>query len=369
MRPGKFGGGFLNGGTLSLPKIKRNFDAHAQTPHIRHFVALQILDVDAEIGIKILSRGRQSVLRTVDHPLLTFDFGTVFQGGLIKAFERERQLDTDKLASLKRLLETSLGQKPRLMMRRLKEHELRDLPPIRHCPLSRAMPPPQRAAYEQAVRSARTADSPGAVLSALQQLRSISLHPEPDAAVSDEAFILLSARLAETVRVLDECAARHESVLVFLDHLDMQARLAGLIQRRYGLARAPEIINGTVAGHRRQAFVDAFQKGEGFDVMILSPRAGGVGLTLTRANHVIHLSRWWNPAVEDQCTGRVYRIGQSRDVQVHLPLATLDGSASFDQNLDQLIARKRRLMHDALVPPEATAAADQDELFRSTVGT
>jgi SNF2 family DNA or RNA helicase len=101
--------------------------------------------------------------------------------------------------------------------------------------------------------------------------------------------------------------------------------------------------------------------------MVLSPRAGGVGLTLTRANHVIHLSRWWNPAVEDQCTGRVVRIGQVRDVEVHIPMAMLpDGKASFDQNLHALLNRKRRLMRDALLPPSATEA-DRDELFRATI--
>jgi hypothetical protein len=60
-----------------------------------------------------------------------------------------------------------------------------------------------------------------------------------------------------------------------------------------------------------------------FDVMILSARPGGVGLTLTRANHILDLSRWWNPAVEDQCNGRALRIGQTRLVTVHVPLATL----------------------------------------------
>jgi hypothetical protein len=102
--------------------------------------------------------------------------------------------------------------------------------------------------------------------------------------------------------------------------------------------------------------VDQFQASEaGFGVMILSPRAGGVGLTLTRATHVIHLSRWWNPAVEDQCNGRALRIGQTRAVTVHIPIATLpQGGRSFDQNLNALLQRKRYLMHEALLPPEAT---------------
>ena len=113
-------------------------------------------------------------------------------------------------------------------------------------------------------------------------------------------------------------------------------------------------INGSVAGAARQARINRFQAAaDGFDVMLLSPRAGGVGLTLTRANHVIHLGRWWNPAVEDQSTARVHRIGQMKPVTVHLSLAILaDGRRSFDENLHALLERKRLLMWNALLPPE-----------------
>ena len=131
----------------------------------------------------------------------------------------------------------------------------------------------------------------------------------------------------------------------------MQARLAGLIQRRYHLPVSPMIINGAVPGERRQAYVNRFQAHQGvFDAMILSPRAGGVGLTLTSANHVIHLERWWNPAVEDQCTGRVLRIGQTRPVSVHIPLAVCESGRSFDENLHALLQRKRELFRDTLMP-------------------
>ncbi|KPF75241.1 hypothetical protein IP78_13775 [Brevundimonas sp. AAP58] len=95
-----------------------------------------------------------------------------------------------------------------------------------------------------------------------------------------------------------------------------------------------------------------------FDVMILSPKAGGVGLTITEANHVIHLSRWWNPAVEDQATDRVFRIGQRRDVHVHLPMAVHPDPAiresSFDLRLNALIDRKRKLTRDLFLPPDAS---------------
>ena len=160
-------------------------------------------------------------------------------------------------------------------------------------------------------------------------------------------------------------------MLLFVDDLGIQARLTGLLQRRYGLSAAPMVINGTVAGSSRQARVDRFQTAaDRFDVMILSPRAGGVGLTLTRANHVIHLSRWWNPAVEDQCNGRALRIGQTRQVTVHIPLATLSSSRgrSFDQNLHALLERKRRLMHEALLPPEATESERKQLLEESLAG-
>jgi hypothetical protein len=174
--------------------------------------------------------------------------------------------------------------------------------------------------------------------------------------------------MSAAFEALDLIASRNDRALVFIDDLDLQARLSGVIQRRYSLPTPPMIINGRVDGAVRQARVDKFQIGpDEFEVMILSPRAGGVGLTLTRANHVIHLSRWWNPAVEDQCTGRVVRIGQVRDVEVHIPMAMLpDGKASFDQNLHALLNRKRRLMRDALLPPSATEA-DRDELFRATI--
>ncbi len=282
----------------------------------------------------------------------------------------ERDLDTEKLQRLKSTLERQLGGRPSIMLRRLKEDRLPELPDASVRPVKREMPAAQREAYDAAIAGARGADRPGVMLEALQKLRAVSLHPNPEASSPDEAFIATSARLSVAIEALDEIAASSEKALIFLEDLDLQAKLAGLLQRRYGMRSPPALINGTVDGGKRQTRVDAFQaSGDGFDAMILSPRAGGVGLTLTRANHVIHLSRWWNPAVEDQCNGRVHRIGQTKPVAVHLPLATLGGAAaSFDENLDALLTRKRKLMRDTLIPPEATMDQDRDELFKATVG-
>ena len=95
----------------------------------------------------------------------------------------------------------------------------------------------------------------------------------------------------------------------------------------------------------RRWWTSSSQKHRIFDVLILSPRAGGVGLTLTAANNVIHLSRWWNPAVEDQCTDRVYRIGQDQVVNVYYPMAIHPHykESSFDELLNTLLLRKREL--------------------------
>ena len=162
-----------------------------------------------------------------------------------------------------------------------------------------------------------------------------------------------------TLETLDEVARKCERALIFVDDLELMARLAGLLQRRYRLEFAPMTISGKVPGAARQARVDRFQDGpDGFDVMLLPPRAGGVGLTLTRANHVIHLARWWNPAVEDQCTGRVLRIGQVKPVTITIPLATLPGGRrSFDENLHTLLERKR--LSDAAGAHATRGASDE----------
>jgi hypothetical protein len=280
----------------------------------------------------------------------------------------EAQADIQRLRQLKAQLDQSRGGRPPLLLRRLKEDQLPDLPSLQQNVVEAPMPGRQLAAYRAVIDGARNARRRGAVLEALQALRRVCLHPGAEDGETDDDFIAASARTAACMRMLQDIAAKQEAALVFLDDLNLMARLAGIIQRRFGLPATPMVINGKVAGHVRQARVDRFQAApDGFDVMLLSPRAAGVGLTLTRANHVIHLARWWNPAVEDQCTGRALRIGQTRPVSMHLPLAVIPGNdASFDMNLHRLLARKRQLMRDALAPP-AESDADRDQLLEETM--
>jgi hypothetical protein len=190
------------------------------------------------------------------------------------------------------------------------------------------------------------------MLAVVQQLREISLHPMQPGEAQPVEYISASSRFLSLFTILDDVKSKDEKALIFVDRNLVEAYLARLIQTRYSLNRLPSIINGEVAGAKRQSFVDAFQSRSGFDVMILSPKAGGVGLTLTAANHVIHLSRWWNPAVEDQSTDRAYRIGQRKPVHVYYLQATLDDrpSHSFDERLHGLLVKKRALSRDLLWP-------------------
>ena len=265
----------------------------------------------------------------------------------------------DDLEALKQLHEMLLAPRPDApapMLRRMKADELDGLPEKKIHIRKRQMPDEQARIYADIVTRAKEPDS-GPMLETLHSLRGVSLHPiwPPAGEIEDQkSFINQSARLTETFLILDEIAVQKEKALIFLESLDLQEHLALMIKTRYGLKRRPMQINGEVGGEKRQALVDQFQAQRGsFDVMILSPRAGGVGLTLTSANHVIHLSRWWNPAVEDQCTDRVYRIGQDRTVHVYYPMAVhpLFGESSFDALLNALLTRKRDLSRRMLLPP------------------
>ncbi|WFU42741.1 SNF2-related protein [Bradyrhizobium sp. CB82] len=285
--------------------------------------------------------------------------------GDLKDFSKRYSPDDDEaMVTLHKALLSSDSETPSAMLRRLKSEELEGLPEKRIHVRRRAMPLDQARVYANVVNRAKDPAS-GPMLETLHLLRGVSLHPiwPPAGEIKDpKSFIEQSARLAETFSILDEIASRKEKALIFLESLELQEHLAPIIKSRYGLARRPMQINGEISGDKRQAFVDQFQQQRGmFDVMILSPRAGGVGLTLTAANHVIHLSRWWNPAVEDQCTDRVYRIGQDRTVHIYYPMAIHPsyGDSSFDALLNALLARKRNLSARMLVPP-VNAKRDQD---------
>jgi SNF2 family DNA or RNA helicase len=292
--------------------------------------------------------------------------------GDLKSFSQSYR--PDDRASLERLRAELLdpqGVRPPAILRRFKGKELPGLPAKHEHPLPVDMPPAQAEAYRQVVERAKAGEGKS-MLETLHALRGISLHPVwPSFGTmqAPEAYIAQSARLAKTIELLDRIRGLGEKALVFVESLEMQDLLAELLQGRYRLRRRPLQIKGDVAGYNRQKAVRTFQAERGFDVMLLTPKAGGVGLTLTAANHVIHLSRWWNPAVEDQSTDRIYRIGQDREVHVYYPMAVhpLYRGSSFDEILHRLLERKRALARELLVPP-IDLERDGSELYEAVIG-
>jgi hypothetical protein len=308
-----------------------------------------------------------SIVNTVDRRSLS-----LIGAGSLKEFSGkfESSPTEEVLRELRMHLSEPEGRA--LMLRRMKHEILEGLPPKTEYKATAAMPPEQARLYAEAVARARGIRERGAMLKALHELRAISLHPwlMNDQEPADlTAFATASARVSQCFRFLREIQARGEKVLIFVDSKRMQKWLRIVMPTVFGLAAPPPCISGEVPGIRRQSMVDAFQGSPcGFAAMLLSPRAAGVGLTLTSANNVIHLDRWWNPAVEDQCTDRVYRIGQERSVQVSLPLAKHPdpriAENSFDLTLDRLMERKRGQSRD-LLDPSAISDQDANLLFRS----
>lgn len=262
--------------------------------------------------------------------------------------------DMENMAELHSRVFASNENHPPLGLRRLKSEVAKDLPSKSRFLHPRHMPDVQATSYDQAQQKL-SAGGPGAALRMLHHIRSVSVHPCPSEITTPDEFVAMSARLDATMEILACIKEQKERVLVFIEHREMQFRFAEIV-RHFLELESIDVINGDTPIPRRQEIVNRFQRhldyDDGFDMLILGPKSAGTGLTLTAATHVIHLSRWWNPAVEEQCNDRVHRIGQERPVQVHVPMAIHPrlGAQSFDCLLQSLMQRKRRLAEQALWP-------------------
>jgi hypothetical protein len=248
------------------------------------------------------------------------------------------------------------------MLRRIKEDHLPDLPSktiYRNNGVD--MPPVQREAYDGALHRHRTLlrGTKGSALTTIQALAAVSLHPSAPGDTpmrSDDGGLLESARMIAAIAVLDRIRDLDEKVIVFASNKKVQQRLSIWLGERYG--RFVPVVNGDTAAYvsdgssqdTRRGIIKGFEAADGFNLIIMSPLAVGVGLTVVGANHAIHLERHWNPAKEAQATDRIYRIGQRRPVHVYLPMALHPDRDSFDVNLDRLLQNKTNLKDAVLVP-------------------
>jgi superfamily II DNA or RNA helicase len=259
---------------------------------------------------------------------------------------------------------------PPVMLRRFKSSTLAGLPKKTEVPWREEMSAEQVRVYDAVVADQKAHRV--SALTALQALRAAAFHPDlriPSGPEDHRQLIDCSARFRVLFKVLDQASKAGERVLVFLDLHKGQRVLSELIRARYRLKEHPKVINGDTATKALNAIKSEFQEGRGFAVLLLGPRSAGFGLTLTAANHVVHLNRWWNPAVEDQCSDRVYRLGQDKDVFIHIPIAVHPAlkEASFDEVLDEMLARKRALISEIVVPT-AMGNEDWDEMYKRLIG-
>jgi uncharacterized Zn finger protein/superfamily II DNA or RNA helicase len=232
------------------------------------------------------------------------------------------------------------------MLRRLKSDKsvIADLPQKleqdQFCTLSRQ----QAALYETVVREglaviageSETFKRQGLVLQMILALKQVCNHPAhylKQGTADAEA----SGKVQRLLDLLDEIRAAQEKVLVFTQFREMGDLLQRLLRERLG--HEPLFLHGGVARAQRDRMVERFQNERSERVFLLSLKAGGTGLNLTAANHVVHFDLWWNPAVEAQATDRAYRIGQKRNVQVHRFVTR----GTFEERINEMMRSKREL--------------------------
>lgn len=256
------------------------------------------------------------------------------------------------------------------ILRRLKTDKrvIADLPEktevLAYCPLTRH----QAALYQRAVDDlAEQLDSAdgiqrrGIVLAQLMRLKQICNHPA-QATGNQDYRPDRSGKFARLAEMMEEIAARQERVLVFTQFREITEPLAEFLADCFG--RPGLVLHGGTGVKQRQELVNRFQAEEGPPFFVLSLKAGGTGLNLTAASHVVHFDRWWNPAIENQATDRAFRIGQKRNVLVHKFICR----GTVEERIDEMIRQKSRLAGEVIGEGQGAEALltemDNDTLLR-----
>lgn len=200
----------------------------------------------------------------------------------------------------------------------------------------------------------------GLILSSLMRFKQICNHPAQalgDGDYTEER----SGKFARLRELAEEIASRQEKVLIFTQFREMTAPLATFLATLFG--RPGLVLHGGTAVAARKKLVDRFQHEDGPPFFVLSLKAGGSGLNLTAASHVIHFDRWWNPAVENQATDRAFRIGQKKNVMVHKFIC----KGTVEEKIDALIAAKSGLATELLEGAETLLTEMNDEALLQMV--
>lgn len=232
---------------------------------------------------------------------------------------------------------------------------------LEYCPLS----PEQAALYEGLVQDTVEKmetlsgfEKKGLVLKMLSKLKQLCNHPalylkEPYS--SAEEILPRSQKFERIVTLAGEIAERGEQCLIFTQYIGMGHLLQQAINELHG--HEVPFLTGSMPKNQRDSLVNAFQQGK-FPIFILSLKAGGTGLNLTAATHVLHADRWWNPAVENQATDRAYRIGQTQFVHVH-KFVTI---GTIEEKIDSLLTQKQEMSEQFIQSSQWMTELSDNEL-------
>jgi SNF2 family DNA or RNA helicase len=215
---------------------------------------------------------------------------------------------------------------------------------------------------EEALQAAEGMQRKGLILSTLMKLKQICNHPrqflQDNSAFTPER----SHKLARLLAMLEEVIAEGESLLIFTQFTEIGAALQTYLAHALGCSTY--YLHGGTRRTQRERMIREFQDSDSQPAaFILSLKAGGVGITLTKANHVFHFDRWWNPAVEDQATDRAFRIGQNRNVFVH-KFVTL---GSLEERIDQMIEDKKKVAGSIVGSDESWLTELDNQSFKQLI--
>jgi SNF2 family DNA or RNA helicase len=259
-----------------------------------------------------------------------------------KSFETPIQKNNDQIQAgvLKKLVEP-------FILRRVKTDQsiIKDLPDKIEQKLYTNLTKEQATLYEVVVRDVEKQlnevegiQRKGLILSTLLKLKQICNHPRQFLQDGSDFTTERSHKLSRLSEMMEEVISEGESILIFTQFTEIGDALEKYIRQK--LHYNTYYIHGGTNRDKRERMITEFQDPETEpSVFVLSLKAGGVGITLTKANHVFHFDRWWNPAVEDQATDRAFRIGQKKNVFVHKFITI----GSLEERIDQMIEDKKKL--------------------------
>ncbi|ODG99905.1 helicase [Nostoc sp. KVJ20] len=283
-----------------------------------------------------------------------------------KIFEIPIQKDNDRVksATLKKLVEP-------LILRRLKTDQsiINDLPDKVEQKLYTNLTKEQASLYEVVVldvekqlQSAEGIQRKGLILSTLMKLKQICNHPAQFLQDGSDFSPLRSHKLSRLAEMVEEAVDEGESLLIFSQFTEVGEKIEKHL--KHSLHCNTYYLHGGTSRPRREQMITEFQDPNTEpSVFILSLKAGGVGITLTKANHVFHFDRWWNPAVEDQATDRAFRIGQKKNVFVHKFVAI----GTLEERIDQMIEDKKKLSNAVVGSDESWLTELDNEAFKRLI--